>query len=232
MRFVASAGTDVAAVCLFDPQALDKDFDTQFSSNPEKALSHAVSKGQAYQIETGADGAYLLHIFLDEPLPEEIERYAHDPIEVSNLLIPSGKLFFSGSEIVSPQVVERLQKFPGLGTCIQVPAGTYALTLKRTEYPDKLLEEQLKQRVGEKCYRFYKRVQSFTSFAVVMGLIAAITWFFLSLRVWMLSWLPALALTLGIYLCLRKSKTYRDILAQDEKVQKEYPSIAATLKLQ
>jgi hypothetical protein len=77
VKHVIPAGTDAATLVLFDPESLPEDFDRLGSKQIEtlNALSQA---GRIY-VQPVDDGGYLLHIYVEEPLPESLAPFAKDP---------------------------------------------------------------------------------------------------------------------------------------------------------
>ena len=69
MRYLLQAGTDAASLLLFDPAALPADFERQFQSEPVEVLDRLTRCGQAFWINVDGDGSYLLHAYVDEPIP-------------------------------------------------------------------------------------------------------------------------------------------------------------------
>src|SRR5713226_2505055 len=98
MKHVIEAGTDAACLLLFDPGALPEDFESRFHEDPTGLFERLTKEGKAYWINTGADGNYLLHVFVDEPLQMSLQPYAKNPICVDNFSVPTGRLFFTGGE--------------------------------------------------------------------------------------------------------------------------------------
>ena len=67
-RLVLPGGTDVAEVAIFSldalPQRLDRD-----------TVARLEREGSLIRFNTGADGAYLLHAYVDEPVPDDLRKY-------------------------------------------------------------------------------------------------------------------------------------------------------------
>src|SRR5262245_55618691 len=100
MKHVVEAGTDAAEVLLFDPGSLPEDFDARIQDDPASLLERMMQEGRVCVTETGGDGFFLLHAYVNEPLPAELQRYAHELRVVERYLVSSGRVYFSGVEYV------------------------------------------------------------------------------------------------------------------------------------
>ena len=79
MRYVIETGTDAGSLLLFDPAALPADFDRRLQNDPVEIFESLSRVGKAFWIDTDGDGRYLLHAYVDEPIPATIWAYLHDP---------------------------------------------------------------------------------------------------------------------------------------------------------
>ena len=132
----ALAGTDVAALIFLDPQAQAPDFDEQFSADSRKALAVMMSKGRGFWCDTGADGPYLAHIFVDAEIPSELAAALRAPIEMPSFVVRSGRVLFAGSEFSVPRQERVRRQYPGMGTVVEIPRGEYSLRAWRTVWAD------------------------------------------------------------------------------------------------
>src|SRR4051812_35490737 len=97
----AEAGTDVASLVLFDPGALPDDFDRRVAGG--LMLSEPLPPELADKMvfmPTGADGAYLLHLYVGQPIPSSSAQYIREgeSISIERLFVPTGRLVFCGAE--------------------------------------------------------------------------------------------------------------------------------------
>lgn len=132
MRVVVSTGTDVAAVAVGDHSLL-----TEFegaADDFEMARAKACEQRLLWHVETGSDGAYLFHIFVDEEPSETIRPFLQDPQVLDSFCVPTGRLVVAGEEAFIGH--DFLRKYPHMGQLIEVPAGEYTFTAFRVEAPD------------------------------------------------------------------------------------------------
>ncbi len=95
--------------------------------------------GSACWINTDGDGNYLLHAYMDEPIPPELLAHA-DRLEDIEIRIPSGRLYFTGSEYAFREDDGFLRKHPHMGGSVTLRPGAYRLAFFRTDFPEGLLE--------------------------------------------------------------------------------------------
>ncbi len=144
---LAQAGTDVASLVLLDPEAQPKDFDSDLRRDGHAALSKMQADGRGLWFETGADGAYLAHVYVESELPPILAGALHEPVEVPSLVVQSGRLLFAGAEYAHGPDDSMLRKYPAMGTFVPIPSGRYTLVAWRTEWPDNF-DELLDLRAG------------------------------------------------------------------------------------
>ena len=131
---VIESGTDVATLVLFDPETLPEGFDEDEKHRVE-LLEQLHTQKRLIRVNTGADGAFLLHAFVDEAVPVELRSYLVEPLTIDEFLIRSGHVYFSGAEYVFRSEASGLRRFPHMGGFFSIPPGNYRVTMYGTEYP-------------------------------------------------------------------------------------------------
>src|SRR6266436_3411687 len=119
MPHVIETGTDVASLLVFDPLALPDDYDRC----PKQQLEIVRKLNEAQRIflvETGSDGGYLIHAFVDEPVPEYLRAFVREPRVHRHFDAPSGRIYFAGLEYAFRADDSRLKKHPHMGGCFLV----------------------------------------------------------------------------------------------------------------
>ena len=119
MRHVVKASTDAGALLLFDPGALPADFDRLSLDDPREVIPRLNLTGLACGIALDSDGDQLMHIYIDEPIPEELWEYANDPNTILDFQVPTGRLILSGWEFVVVEVMPRSSKIRRLSEARQ-----------------------------------------------------------------------------------------------------------------
>jgi hypothetical protein len=94
MKLVFPGGTDVAEMALFSVDAPPADRNADADS-----LRRMEAEGSITRFDTDADGGYLLHAYVDEPIPEDIVEYCDttDP-KTGRLDLRDARIGFGGAE--------------------------------------------------------------------------------------------------------------------------------------
>jgi len=107
MIIEVETGTDVAAIAVADPSAL-QELRSSRGDAFESQRQTAVANGKLWRKDTGADGAYLIHLFIDEAPPEPISAFLRDSEVLELFHVPSGRLLIAGEEIGRASCRERV----------------------------------------------------------------------------------------------------------------------------
>lgn len=132
-KHILEIGTDGAAICAYDPSILPDDFDEKYGGDRADLIEELAGDGKAWHDETGGDGSFVVHIYLEEapilePYVEErvIEQSAFMPLSC-----PSGLLVICGAEYVIKDLVA--DEVDGDTQILTVPAGDYRLRFWRVD---------------------------------------------------------------------------------------------------
>ena len=137
-------------VAFFDPAALPGDFDRRLKEDNDATFKAAANDGRLWVQDTGADGGYLFHFYVDEDVPARIQKYTEEPKTVDCFHIPSGTLWACGAEYAARDPLEAgLERFSHMGGKFELPPGDYALTAWRTEWPEGMEEREMQMRLGK-----------------------------------------------------------------------------------
>lgn len=230
MRLIAEAGTDGAMVALWDPQALPEDFDARYRQEPGELLKTLQEQGRLFWDETGGDGAYLLHLYVDEPVPSHLEPYLQNPVEIPQFQVPGGSLWFAGAEYAFHTEDSRLRAHPHMGGRLELPVGVYWARFAQVEYPDDHVEEQIRRRLGDDAYRVRDASGGLIAGAMFVSLAALISLFLSRLSPWSLGLIGlAAVLWIGVTVMTR-SRRYREVGERSEQIEHEFPSYIAELR--
>ena len=142
MKHIIETGTDVATICFFDPAALPPTFG-HAKRDAYEAIAKLAEDNLVWFQETGADGAYLFHFYIDEEVPERILKHSFDPRAIPQMPVPSGAIWACGAEYAARNPEQTLERFSRMGGKCSVPPGKYAVTIWRTEWPEAMIEQEL-----------------------------------------------------------------------------------------
>jgi hypothetical protein len=231
MKHVVAAGSDGASLLLFDPHTLPDQFDaTKRDGDPTEILNDLHEQGRLFWINTGGDGGFLLHAFIDEEIPQDIQPYLRDPETSDHFSVQSGQVFFMGAEYAFRNDPSAFQRYPGMGSSFAVNNGTYRITLYRTEYPDGIHEERFRQRAT----RTQQIIHGTNGVLMVAAFLSVIT-AFLALFVatwgeWCTYILPTVALACVLPMLLCRLPVFKSADTIWKAVNNELPSMVAELR--
>jgi hypothetical protein len=230
MRHIVEAGTDAAGVALFDPGALPEDFDLRMQDDPIGFLERLQQDGKAFYTETGGDGRYLLHAYVDEPIPSNLEDHLRDPITIERFSILTGHLYFTGSEYAFRDDDSLLRRYPHMGGSLAVPAGEYRLTIRRAEYPPNHLEKLLRSETGAAAFLLHQSLGWFVILAIaaVPGLV--FSYFAMARNEWLWYVVPAAVVLLALPFLVVRLGPYREARDRFKAIGREHPNIVARLE--
>jgi hypothetical protein len=213
-KLVLVGGTDIAEMALFSVEALP-------AQRPEpEALDALAEDGQLLRIPTGADGAYLLHAYVDEPIPGELMRYCSATESIrGRLRLPHGRLGFGGSESAFAGFVPN----EAIRSDGEVAPGEYGITAYRTKFPDDLIATVVAASFGKHDMRHLA-----IPVQIVVAALALIVPALL-VELWLAAAVIALLAAGGIRMYL-KHPTTEQLREQRRRVELEYPSIVITMR--
>jgi len=126
-------GTDAAEMALFDVDALSQ-------SRPPmgEGLDELVTRARLVRLPTGGDGGYLLHLYVDERVPESILQYCLSEDKLTGQFATSeGRIAFGGVESTFKEFQpNRLIRSDGT-----IAPGSYCFTAYRTDIPDEVVSK-------------------------------------------------------------------------------------------
>jgi hypothetical protein len=163
VKQIIEAGTDGATVCFFDAAALPEDFDQRVKVEGLDLLSSLQESRRFWFHETGADGGYLFHFYVDEEVPEHIRKHSLDPVIIPRFQIPSGTLWACGAEYAGRfPLKEGLEKYDHMGGKFELRPGEYAVMVWRTDWPDEMIEQALENSIGRGAIRRFNWLGTIT----------------------------------------------------------------------
>src|SRR5262249_51792417 len=149
-----------------DPGALPADFERRLQNDTVEILERLSNEGRVCWVATDADGAYLVHAFVDEPASNELWSYALAPEVTEKFLVPTGRLFVAGSEYAFREDDSFLRKYPHMGGFVSIRPGTYRLTVFRTKYPERLVHNHFRTQASRLEYWTWKSMKGLIPLAV------------------------------------------------------------------
>jgi len=230
MRYVIESGTDAASLLLFDPGALPSDFEDRMRAGTVEVLARLDDQGKVCWISTEGDGRFLLHAYVDEPVPEALRPYLCDPVVVERIPVPTGRLFLTGSEYAFRDDDHFLRQHPQMGGFFTIRPGTYRLSLYRGVYPPGALEHRFRVESSRWEYGLWNSLRVLIPLSVAAWIGLVVIFCTRSRVPWPSLLTPTLALLFALPFLVRRLETYRLAKERYTSLEREYPSFIAELE--
>jgi hypothetical protein len=224
------AGTDTSALLLFDPGAIPSDVDRRLLDAGSESLNRLDRAGLVCLIRTAGDGVFLLHLYVDERVPERLLAFATHPRRFRAFPVPSGRLCFAGLEYALREDSALLRQHPRPGGSMALAPGTYKLSLYQFAYPERLVHQAFRTEAPAPEYLAWISMKLLIPLAVAawIGLVAI---FFTNVRVPFPPFAaPLLGLVFALPFVVRRLDVYVAALDRFASLQRGYPSLAAVLE--
>lgn len=221
-KIVLQGGTDVAEIVLF---SIDEIPHERFS---EKTLAALEANNQAIRMPTGADGGYMLHLHVDEQVPDEVLQYCiEDDALTAVFRANSGQIAFGGAE----STFADFEPNDNIRTDTLIAPGVYDALAFHTDHPDDLIEDAVEKAIGPDG----KRAESISSNIVIGTVVLAFVSLILGGAIaqsravgFVLAAIVVIAGRLW-YKSHARSQHYRKADALRRRIHLEYPSIVIRL---
>ena len=158
------AGTDVAEMALFDVDAIP-DLDLLDS----EAIDQIAKTDRLIRFQTGGDGGYLLHLFLNESVPVEIKEFCiDDDVKTGTYrqvgsLIAFGGLESAHKKFIPNQFIRSDSAFA---------PGEYKFTAYRTEIPNDIVTAKIESALSQHEKRLMKVPVVIVLFGIILAMVA------------------------------------------------------------
>ena len=210
-RLVLPGGTDVAEMAVFSVDALPRRSD-------RATLGRLEDQGSLIRFGTGADGAYLLHAYVEEPIPVDLLKYCNvADRRTARLSAPDGRIAFGGSE----SAYGEFKSNPAIRTDAQIPPGNYDVVAYHTDYPDELMESAVRARIGAPAQRLLNRPR------YIIGAGVVLTVAFLFVDRWYAAGVAATTVVANVVFF--KHPKIKQLESEKRTVELEYPSIVLSM---
>lgn len=239
MRAIIETGTDVASVCFFDPAALPPTFGDATREDLMTGNRSLVEEGRVWCQDTGADGGYLFHFYVEEQVPEHIQRHASDPQRLKSFRVPSGTIWACGTEYAALDPGKAgLDKFQHMGQKFVLPSGTYTMTVWRTEWSDAEREAAMRKRCSKQALRWEARLGPATGILFMLTALATIAAGIQTLPLfWRGGWKPEVSwVWVGLlsawvlFACLAVVLTRMERSPARREAEREFPSVVVQMQ--
>lgn len=214
-RLCLPAGTDVAEMALFDVEALP---DAKRLDN--EVLDALAAQQRLVRFPTGADGAYLLHLFVDEPAPESLRRYYVSEDSVAGeLTLASGRIAFGGAE----SAFRGFKPNRHIRSDASIAPGSYDYAAWHTDFPDDVVDQANRVERTPAERRMGSALRWLAPSALGLCFLLAVFGHFVAAGL-------VLAAAWLLFRAIRRSSTCVAVQARREAAQLEFPSIVIELR--
>jgi hypothetical protein len=213
-KLILTGGTDVGEMAVFSADALP-------IRRPDSAAIDAlVERALLLRLPTGAGGAHLLHVYIDEPVPDDVMRYCSTrDARHGRLRFEQGQLGFGGLESASADFAANA----AIRSDGSVPAGEYEAAAYPAAFPDALVTNAMRATISPEAK---KHLAVPVQFAVIALSVVAVM---ILLKAWLAASVVALAFAGCLWLFYTHPTTKR-LRDQARSVQLAYPSIVVALR--
>jgi len=118
-------GTDAAQLALWDVQHTRTGAESMELPELDELWKADALGGRVFFINTGSDGAWDVHLYVDEAVPDDVLLFYKTLNRRFLLRCPSGRLIANGAEYYMASAEE----MPDSADAIKIPAGDYELQL-------------------------------------------------------------------------------------------------------
>lgn len=222
-RLILEGGTDVAEVALFSVDDLARTGDSK------ESLAELEERERAIRLPTGGDGAFLLHLYVEESIPADVKEFCVESDALtSDFEALSGCIAFGGAE----SAFSDYKPNPNIRSDTRIPPGRYSATAFHTDYPDDLIEDAIESAIGANGVR--KLDFAGRMIMIIVGLVLIVpTLMIVLFRSPSLAFVSALASVIGGALWYRtytRTDDYKELTRRSAEIQQEYPSIVIRLE--
>jgi hypothetical protein len=177
MKYIIEAGCDGATLCFFDPAALPADFDVQVKEETVELMEQLQTQQVLWFSETGGDGGYIFHVYVDEDAPPSLHSKATSVDSFDAFSIPSGRLCICGAEYAAnnPLVGSTftpkggLDEYSGMGGIVELAAGDYRLELLEIEWSNEDWDLAQEAVVPKEQLRRHNRLSTLMAVCFLLG---------------------------------------------------------------
>lgn len=148
-------GTDAAQLAFWDVQHTRPGAESMALPDLDEMWKNDAWGGRVFFINTGADGAWDIHFYVDEPVSENLLLFYKTLNRRFLLRCPTGRLIADGAEYYMASAEET----PGSEDAIQIPPGDYELQLHELCEGDLKDPAYLETVVGKEDLAYYLSIE-------------------------------------------------------------------------
>jgi hypothetical protein len=215
-KLILPGGTDVAETALFSIDALPIECCPNNSEIAAMEKQHSILR-----FGTGGDGGYLLHAYIDEPIPAEVMKYCvNDDAIHGKILVEHGQIGFGGVE----SLYRNYKPNQNIRSDGNIPVGSYEVTAYHTDFPDELIEDATQAKIGKNSQKLLNLPGCVIPSGIFLAIVAA------AASAWIIT-ISIIALVFIFMKIFTRHPRIKQLHDESRQVQLNYPSIVVEMKL-
>ena len=221
-KLVLPGGTDVAEMGLFAVASMPETLPENMAEFDALESAHALLR-----YSTGSDGGYLLHAYVDEPVPEAVLAVCVQEEKKEGALdVADGRIAFGGTE----SCCQRYAPDKNIRSDAAIAPGRYAVTAWMTEAPPEQYDRELAQARA-------KFTSGQRAVLAIPGLMVGVAVVGVLIAIVSGAYVAAFGVAIAVAILMRVVKNNRsfihlrlDMNEALDAVHEKYPSIVAHLR--
>ena len=219
-KLILEGGTDVAEVALF---CID---DIPEKLSDDDSVTEMQSRNTLIRLPTGADGGYLLHLYVSETVDEDTLKYCVQEDKLTGeFKTTNGNVGFGGLE----STYSKFEPNKNIKEDGKIEKGSYLFSAYHTEYPDELIDDAVHREIGPEGVKKLAISGKIVLFSVVIFLVL-LFFGFKSNNVFFVGAFVVLPLAIITFKKYTGTESLKKIKQQKFEVEKQFPSIVIQLE--
>lgn len=218
-KLVLEGGTDVAEMAFF---CVD---DTPECLSDNESITEMQNRRTLIRLPTGADGGYLLHLYVGEAIQNETRKYCVEEDKLTGeFSTKNGNVAFGGLE----STYSRFEPNKNIREDGKIEQGSYSYSAFHTEFPDELIEEAVHKEIGPGGVRKI----DISGKIILVGVVAFLALLFFAFKSSYAFFLGAFAVIPLTILAFKKytsTESFKKVEKLKSEVEKHFPSIVIQL---
>lgn len=219
-KLVLEGGTDVAEVALF---CVD---DIPESLSDDESVTEMQNRNTLIRLPTGADGGYLLHLYVAESIQDETRKYCVEEDKLTGeFKTKSGNVGFGGLE----STYSKFEPNQNIREDGKIEQGSYSYSAFHTEFPDEFIEEAVHKEIGPEGVRKL----DISGKIILVGVVAFLALLFFAFKssyAFLLGAFAVIPLTIFAFKKYTSTESFKKIEKLKHEVEKHFPSIVIQLE--
>ncbi len=218
-KLILEGGTDVAEVAFF----CLADIPREISDN--ESVCEMQKRHSLVRLPTGADGGYLLHLYEDELVDDDIWQYCVKEDKLTGeFLTKKGNIGFGGLE----STYSKFEPNKNIREDGIITQGNYLFSAYHTDYPNEVIEKTVEDRIGKEGMKIIE----FPGHIIMVSVVLILVFLFLAFNfgtAYLIAAVAVIPFAVTIFKTVTKTEKYIRVDALKSEVERKFPSIVIHL---